>query len=171
MNSWLSFNICIISRGTFGLSLLFKLQFRIFKKVFTRDEFSCDASVILMVYRDWYKPNSKVPPKPGETTPSSQPQKFCYVPEVYKMTKVLEDGRKMEKNSIFHWNFACVNFKIFSEISNLNWFFAQTRKNLPLGFLLSLTIIKSFQNSIKIALIVIKISFFKSTFAKRSWKF
>ena len=47
-------------------------------------------------------PNSKVPPKPGETTRPSQPQKFCYVSEVYKMTKVLEDGRKMDKNAIFH---------------------------------------------------------------------
>ena len=32
-------------------------------------------------------PNSKVPPP-------SQPRKFWYVPEVYKMTKVLEDGRE-----------------------------------------------------------------------------
>ena len=64
-----------------------------------------------------------------------------------------------------------VNFKIFSDISILNWFFAQMRKDLSLGFLLSFKFIKSFQNSIKIALIFIKISFFKSKFATISWKF
>ena len=66
--------------------------------------------------------------------------------------------------------FWCLNFKIFSKISNLNWFFAQTRKILSLGFLISFKIIKSFQNSIKTALIFIKISFFKSKFAKISWQ-
>ena len=59
-----------------------------------------------------------------------------------------------------------VNFKIFSKISNLNWFFAQTRKDLSLGFWISFRIIKASQNSIKIALIFIKIRFLKSKFAK-----
>ena len=67
--------------------------------------------------------------------------------------------------------FLHVNFKIFSKISNLNWFFAQTRKNLSLGFFLFLKIIKSFQNSIILALIFIKIRFFKSKFAKIHEKF
>ena len=44
------------------------------------------------------------------------------------------------------------------------------RKYLSLGFLISFTIIKAFQNSLEIALIFIKISFFKSKFAKISWK-
>ena len=66
--------------------------------------------------------------------------------------------------------FLHVNFKIFSKISNPNWFFAQTRKNLSLAFLVSFILIKAFQNSIKIALIMIKISFFKSKFAKVSRK-
>ena len=50
-------------------------------------------------------------------------------------------------------------------MSNLNWFFAQMSKHLSPGFLISFKIIKAFQNSIKIALIYIKISFFKSKFA------
>ena len=67
--------------------------------------------------------------------------------------------------------FLYVNFKIFSKISNLNWFFAQTRKILSLGFLISFRIIKNFQNSVKLPLIFIKISVFKSKFAKNSGKF
>ena len=68
----------------------------------------------------------------------------------------------------FPLRFVHVNLKIFSKISNLNWFFAQTRKDLSLGFLISFKIIQSFHNSIKIALISIKIRFFKSKFAKIS---
>ena len=67
--------------------------------------------------------------------------------------------------------FLYVNFKNFSNISNLNWFFTQKRKDLPVGFLIRFRIIKDFQNFIKIALIFIKNSFFKSKFAKNSWKF
>ena len=63
--------------------------------------------------------------------------------------------------------FLHVNFKIFSKISTLNWFIAQTRKSLSQCFLLSFIIIKSVHNSIKIALIFIKISFFKSKFARK----
>ena len=85
---------------------------------------------------------------------------FLYVPEVYKM------GKKIT----FPLRFLYVNFKIFSQISNLNWFFAQKRKILPLAFLIYFRIIKDFQNSIKFALIFIKISFVKSKFAKISWK-
>ena len=42
-------------------------------------------------------PKSKViesTPKKPEELPSNQPKKFWCVPEVYKMTKVLEDGRE-----------------------------------------------------------------------------
>ena len=35
--------------------------------------------------------------------------------------------------------------RILSNIRNLNWFFAQTRKNLPLGFLIYVRIINDFQ--------------------------
>ena len=109
--------------------------------------------------------SSKIPPSPAKSTP----QIFWYVSEVYTMEKVLEDGGKWVKIN-FPLRFLYVNFKIFSKISNLNWFFTQTCKNLSLGFLFSFIIIKAFQNSIKIALILIKISFFKSKFAKISWK-
>ena len=104
-----------------------------------------------------------------KVAPPSHLQKFCYVTEVYKMKKSWKIGEKWIKIN-FPLRVLHVNFKIFSKVSNLNWFFAQTRKNLSLGFLLSLKIIKSFQNSIKIALIFIKIRFFKLKFAKISWK-
>ena len=41
----------------------------------------------------------------------------------------------------------------------LNWFFAQTRKDLPLGFLISFRIIKNVQYPTKLALIIVKIKF------------
>ena len=51
------------------------------------------------------------------------------------------------------------------------YFLAQTRKNLRLAFWISFWIIKDLQYSINFALIFIKISFFKSKFAKISWEF
>ena len=49
------------------------------------------------------------PRKPGETIPPSQPQNFCYVTEVYKMIKFLEDGGENRKNQFpienFVWKF------------------------------------------------------------------
>ena len=88
-----------------------------------------------------------------------------------KWQKSWKVGEKMGKKINFPLRFVYVNFKIFSKISNLKWSFAKTRKTLPLGFLISFRIIKDFQNSIKLALICIKISFFKSKFAINSWKF
>ena len=58
----------------------------------------------------------------------------------------------------FPLRFAYVTLKVFSEFSNLNWLFAQTRKNLPLGFKFSFRIIKDFQYPIKLTLNIIKIS-------------
>ena len=57
----------------------------------------------------------------------------------------------MGKKINFPLRFLYVNFKILSKFSNLNLFFAQTRKNLQLGFLISFRIIKDFQNSLKLA--------------------
>ena len=59
----------------------------------------------------------------------------------------------MGKKAILH-----VNFSNFSKISNLNWFFAQTRKKLQLAFLISFRIIKASQSSIKIHLILLKLA-------------
>ena len=56
-------------------------------------------------------------------------------------------------------------------MSNLNWFFAQTRKILQQGFLISFSFIIDFQHSNKVALIFINISLFQSKSAKNSWKF
>ena len=51
----------------------------------------------------------------------------------------------MGKKSIFHWDFRMKILKFSQKISNLNWFLAQTRKDLPLSFLISFRIIKDFQ--------------------------
>ena len=112
-------------------------------------------------------PKSKVPPNPEQHHPQPTP-KLWYVAEVLKMTKVLEDGRENWSKINFPLRFLYVNFKNFSKISNLNWFFAKPRKTLLLGFLISYRIIISFKNSVKLALIFIKISIFKSEFAKNS---
>ena len=67
-------------------------------------------------------------------------------------------GQKMGYNQ-FPIRFSCVKFKIFRKISNLNWFFAQTRKSVPRGFLISFRLSKYFQTSFNLALIFIKIDF------------
>ena len=93
---------------------------------------------------DLYRPD----PSPKETTPIQYP------------ANGLERGENMGKNQ-FSIEIFVLNLKIVSIFSNLNWFFAQTRKGLPLGFLISFRIIIDFQKSIKHALIFIKIIFFK----------
>ena len=56
-------------------------------------------------------------------------EKWCYFPELCKMTEVrIENGSKVN----FPLRFLYVNFKIFSTNFNSYWFLAQTRKNLPL---------------------------------------
>ena len=67
------------------------------------------------------------------------------------MTKVLEDWIEMDKKSIFHWDF-CMEIWKFYQKSNLNWVFAQTRRNLRLGFLISFRIMKNFQKIAKFPL-------------------
>ena len=59
-----------------------------------------------IICRDLYSPLPDPPqtrryPQSRRNYPQANP-KIWYVPEVYKMTKVLEDGRKMGKKSIFH---------------------------------------------------------------------
>ena len=44
-------------------------------------------------------------------------------------------------------------------MSNLNWFFAQTRKYLPLGFLIDVRIINDFRWPTNLTFIIIKIGF------------
>ena len=62
----------------------------------------------------------------------------------------------MGKNQFSIEIFLC-KFKIFLRNSNLNWFLAQTRKGLELGFLISFIIMKDFQLTIMFTLIFIKI--------------
>ena len=51
-------------------------------------------------------PQTRDNPKARLNNPSNQPQKFWNVPEVYKIAKVLEDGReKGFKKSVFHLDF------------------------------------------------------------------
>ena len=71
-------------------------------------------------------------------------EKWCYIPELCKMTEVREEWIENGSKVNFPLKFLYVNFKIFSTNFNSYWFLAQTRKNLPLGFLNSFRIIKDF---------------------------
>ena len=75
------------------------------------------------------------------------------------MTKVLEDGSENGLKINFPLRFLYVHFKIFSKISDLNWFSSQTRKNLPLGsyFLLNLLMISN--NPPSSPLLLLKLAF------------
>ena len=115
-------------------------------------------------HKDFYSlpdppPNSKVPPSP-EQDYHPRPPKFWNVVEVYKMTKVVEDWRKIGKKSIFHWDFCMYILEFSQKFQILIGLLPKRSKILSLGFLISFEIIKAFQNSIKIALLFIKISFF-----------
>ena len=101
----------------------------------------------------------RYPPSPAKLPPPSQPKNFGMFQRCRKWQKSWKIGEKWVKNQFSIEIFAC-KFEIFSKMSNINWFFAQTRKHSSLDFLISFKIIKAFQNSIKIALIFIKISFF-----------
>ena len=57
-------------------------------------------------------------PKPKTTPP----------PQSNLLLKTWNIGEKMGKKINFPLRFEYVNFKIVSKISNLNWFFAQTRE-------------------------------------------
>ena len=73
----------------------------------------------------------------GEYPPETKKivvEKWCYFPELYKTTKIQEDGIEKGEEVNFPLRFLYVTFKIFSTNFNLRWFLAQTRKNLPLGF-------------------------------------
>ena len=74
---------------------------------------------------------------------------YCFIPDFFSRQNNTANKRKIT----FPLRFWYVNYKIFSKISRINWFFAQTRKNLSLGFVISFRFITDFQNSIKIALI------------------
>ena len=66
--------------GFFMVSIMVSSIIRIYKPALAR------------YLRDLYSPP---PTPPLKTTPlPSQPQKFCYVQVVNKITKVLEDGRE-----------------------------------------------------------------------------
>ena len=112
---------------------------------------------------------STATPNPGGTTTQTNPKIFAMFQRCIKWQNSWRCVRKWV-NINFPLRLLYVNFKIFSRISNLNWFFAQTHKILPLGFLISFGIIINFQHSKTFALIFIKISLFKSKFRKNSWK-
>ena len=70
--------------------------------------------------RDWESPH------PTETE-KVVVEKCRYFPELYKLTKVLED-RKNGLQINFPLKFSCENSNIFLKNLNRNWFLAQTRK-------------------------------------------
>ena len=90
-------------------------------------------------------------PKPGSTTP---PQ--SNIPNI--LLKHWKMGEKMGEKSILHWDFCMLILK-FSQKFQITWFITQTRKNLPLGFLISFRIINDFQLATNLTFTIIKIRF------------
>ena len=90
----------------------------------------------------------KFPPNPVELPPN-QREKVCYVPEVYKMTNVLKDARENGSKINFPLRFSYLHLKVFSEISNLNWFSPERAKICLYLYYFLLGLLKKFQNSIK----------------------
>ena len=72
-------------------------------------------------------------------------EKFSYFAELYNMTKGLQDRKEYEIPNQFFVEIFYVNLRFLRKMSNINWFFAQTRKILQLGFLISFRIINDFQ--------------------------
>ena len=112
---------------------------------------------------------SPPPRKAGARRPP--PEKFGMLQRYIEWQKSWKMGEKIGKKINFHCDFCMQILKFSQKFLILNGFSSKTRKNLQLGFLISFWIIKDFQKSIKFALIFIKISFFKSKFAKYLWKF
>ena len=85
----------------------------------------------------------------GEASPPPETEKivvekWCYFPQLCKMAEVREEWIENGSKVNFPLRFLYVNFKFFSTNFNSYWFLAQTRKNLPLGFLNSIRIINDF---------------------------
>ena len=70
-------------------------------------------------------PNVRQPPSPDQRLPIQHRSHPAKDPE---------NERENGQNINLPLRFLFGNFKIVSKISNLNWFFAETRKNFPLGF-------------------------------------
>ena len=90
--------------------------------------------------KTWAPAGGGAPPTPE--TEKIVGEKCCYFPELYKMRKVREDG--IENGLKVNFPLRFVNYKIFSTNLNSYWFLAQTRKYLPICFLISFIIIKDF---------------------------
>ena len=85
-----------------------------------------------------------------------RPQGRGNIPRNRKMQKMVIFSRavqndkspgRSDKNGLneFSIEILVCKFKNFSNILNLNWFLATTRKNLPLGFLISFRVTNDFQ--------------------------
>ena len=81
---------------------------------------------------------------PSPETEKIVVEKWSYFPELCKMAELREELIENGSQDNFPLRFLYVNFKIFSTNINSYWFFRQTRKCLPLGFLNSIRIIKDF---------------------------
>ena len=60
------------------------------------------------------------------------------------MTKVLKVGRENGQKVNFSLRLSYLTLKLCSTNFTLHWLLPKTRKNLPLGFLISFRIIKDF---------------------------
>ena len=63
--------------------------------------------------RDARRGRWKLPPSPPRETEKIVVEKWCYFPELYKMTKVREDGIENGEKVNFPLRFLYINFKIF----------------------------------------------------------
>ena len=76
------------------------------------------VTYIIYLSRDFSSPppthQTRRYPQARRNYPPKPTQKVWYVPEVYKMTKAMDDWRKMGKKSIFDWDF-CMEILEFSQ--------------------------------------------------------
>ena len=97
-------SICLVHKAT-QLDTWISIQ-KILENVFSSDisnNDNCSKFQIRVLYSPRPLPKLESTPQTGGTTPPpNQAQKFWYVEEVHKMTKVLEEGRE---NKIFVFKF------------------------------------------------------------------
>ena len=130
----------IISRESFCIKsngFIYGRCFQIWHRVHCSRRKCCRRMIFMGARRGG---GGKLPPP----TEKIVVEKWCYFPELCKMTEVREEGRENGEKVNFPLRFLYVNFKIFSKNFNSYWFLAETRKNFKLPFLNSFRIIKDF---------------------------
>ena len=125
------------------------------KRVQARNPFRIHFSDLYSPLTPAPNPTGPPPRMPDQDDPHPKPETTAS-----KSNIMLRKWNMWDKLGIKHLSiqFLC-SFKSFLKNSNRNWFFAQTRKGLPLALTISFTIIKDYKNPAKLAVIFIKIIF------------